>query len=742
MMRIRHVLAIGLLWSSTTLAAAADPDASAALAALTRDYDAHALQRDVYGQVSLGQAAGALPVRDRADLEREVAYADGVRAKLSAVPVAGLTTEERLTAAVLRWQLDDTATALAGDAFVFPGPYGMSELNFVGTALAANPLQTKADEAAYLALVGSAGRQLDAMADRLWRQAAKGIFMPQAQVPRALKALAALRDQAAAWAKPARSASPAFAGQAAAETQAVLAALDRVSGVLGPDYLARGPVNSGLAQYPGGKAYYRQLVKSYTTMETTPEALAAIGREGLKRNSRELASLADRLGITGGHAGLKHFVETDPGFFVKTPEALAARYQHCMDRIAPLLPAWFDPLPKAPYHTRRLDPALEPGMTYGYYEQPISDRPEGEYRFNGSNLDKRSQFNACGLIFHELMPGHHLQVASQLENTALPSFRRTLNIGAYAEGWAEYASNLARDMNAYPDDRDLLGRLMMNAQIYSRLVVDVGLNYDGWTLAEAAKFLRENTFISEPEIESDLFRYGTDIPGQALSYGAGAVEIAAIRRDAEKQAGKDFDIRRFHREVIGHGPLPMAVLRAHVLGERAPVIAREVPPTLRPTMVENFELHFNVLPSALWADLKRLYVKGEKFSSSGFNVVQIADDPLAYLGGTRISKVGPSGKVEQVIARFTAIDDSKMFLALTASYSDGTECQVTYAVRPSGTGADFQLIVHAAQDLPSAPGEVPTPAQMAARVRALVALQDKDLKVYWEGERARLEASQ
>lgn len=559
----RPILCAALLLWSTGAIAADTP--SSRLAAISDRYSQHALDRDISAQVAAGRPAGAVPSRDLTDLQREVALADAMLNELAAIPTVGLTDEEQLTAAMLRWELADKKTPLLGDAYVFPGPYSLFELNFVKPALAANPLATPVDQAAYLDLLGSVAGNLEATRARVERQVARGIYMPRAQVPRAIKALEALRGQMVSYDKPLKPVTVAFAARAAALNSANLAALDALVATLGPPYVAKASDRIGLAQYPGGKDYYRQLVRSYTTTDLSPEALSELGRNGLARNKLELAAVAAKLGIAGGHAGLKHFADTDPGFFVKTPAEVAARYQRCMDRIAPLLPAWFNPLPKAPYAAVRLDPALEPGMTYGYYDQPTPGRPTGEYRFNGANLDKRSQFNSCGIIFHELMPGHHLQIASQLENASLPPFRRNASIVAYSEGWAEYASNLGVEMGAYPDPRDLLGRLMMDAQINSRLVVDVGLNHDGWTMDEARQFLRENTFISETEIESDLFRYGTDIPGQALGYGAGLAEIAALRRDAEKAAGKDFDIKRFHREVVGHGALPMTVLRDHVM---------------------------------------------------------------------------------------------------------------------------------------------------------------------------------
>src|SRR5690606_13661759 len=116
-----------------------------------------------------------------------------------------------------------------------------------------------------------------------------------------------------------------------------------------------------------------------------------------------------------------------------------------IERLQPFVPQYFMTLPEAPYKVQRLDPALEAGMTYGYYDPPTDTRAEGVYFYNGSGLETRSQLNAAALIFHELVPGHHFHIARQFNNQTLHPFRRMgIGISAYNEGWAEYASELPR----------------------------------------------------------------------------------------------------------------------------------------------------------------------------------------------------------------------------------------------------------------------------------------------------------
>ena len=91
-------------------------------------------------------------------------------------------------------------------------------------------------------------------------------------------------------------------------------------------------------------------------------------------------------------------------------------------------------------------PRSNRAMTYGYYQLPSRADPRGYYMFNAYKPEERSVLMAEATIYHELVPGHHFQIALQRENTALIPYRRTLGFTAFTEGWAEYASDLAGEM--------------------------------------------------------------------------------------------------------------------------------------------------------------------------------------------------------------------------------------------------------------------------------------------------------
>jgi len=166
---------------------------------------------------------------------------------------------------------------------------------------------------------------------------------------------------------------------------------------------------------------------------------------------------------------------------------------------------------------------------------PTPAQPRGRYLFNPGQLDQRPMVWAAALIYHELIPGHHFQLALQAENPDLPPFRRYLTHTAFVEGWGEYSSHLGEEMGLYDDPYSLYGRLAMDM------------------------FLE-----SDVQIDSEVLRYSIAMPAQALAYKLGATHIENLRRHAETALGPRFDVRRFHEAVLGNGSLPPDILAKHI----------------------------------------------------------------------------------------------------------------------------------------------------------------------------------
>jgi uncharacterized protein (DUF885 family) len=148
----------------------------------------------------------------------------------------------------------------------------------------------------------------------------------------------------------------------------------------------------------------------------------------------------------------------------------------------------------------------------------------------------------------------------------LPLIRReALELGAFNEGWAEYAAGLPEEVGAYDaDPLDRYGRLVHERFTAQRLVTDTGLNAMGWSLDDARAYMRRTTMESETQIATDTLRYSTDMPGQATAYRMGFLTFRRLHEQAEQRLGGRFDVRAFHEAILGQGALPLTVVEAHV----------------------------------------------------------------------------------------------------------------------------------------------------------------------------------
>jgi uncharacterized protein (DUF885 family) len=171
------------------------------------------------------------------------------------------------------------------------------------------------------------------------------------------------------------------------------------------------------------------------------------------------------------------------------------------------------------------------------------------------------------LFLHETVPGHHLQLALQYENTTLPRFRRLLDYTAYVEGWALYAESLGGRMGVYVEPAQLVGHLGAEMLRAVRLVVDTGLHHRGWTREQAVAYFVAHVVSTADNVAANAARevdryiaWG----GQALAYKTGQLELARLRDGAERALGPRFDLRAFHDEILREGPLPLDLLAARI----------------------------------------------------------------------------------------------------------------------------------------------------------------------------------
>ncbi len=426
------------------------------------------------------------------------------------------------------------------------------------------------DAAAYAERCRRLGGYLDACADRLRAGAAAGRTPVRALVERALAMLdgylAADVGDDPLLAVPA---PPGWDGEAAwrAELEAAVRDVVRPAAVRYREVVAgllpvsRGDEAPGLVHTPGGRAVYDRLVLVHTTLPVGAEELHELGLAAVAELREQFTEVGARL----GHAGFAAVRDAARAAARASggDQALAAA-RRAVARAEAALPGWFaEPLPP-PCRVEAMSPHLGAAGTPPHYSPPTPDgRRAGTYWFNVDEVGVGAGWDLAATAYHEAVPGHHLQLERMLTRTALPAVQRLGFVTAHAEGWGLYAELLAGEMGLYGSDEELAGALVLRLFRAARLVVDTGLHALGWSRSQALDYVLENVPLNAAELTSEIDRY-IAMPGQALAYYTGFVEILRLREEAQATLGDAFDLAGFHAAVLDSGGVPLPALRTAV----------------------------------------------------------------------------------------------------------------------------------------------------------------------------------
>jgi len=448
---------------------------------------------------------------------------------------------------------------------------GGAALNRLGNSLAAFAFERESDRDRYLGHVSDTARLIDQFAERTVGQGERKIVMPRQQLENAGPLLDSIlrmfqRRLPVDESRLGRFSSSAFARETASRVNDEIApAIARFKALLlDADYRNNAPETVGLSQYPGGAEIYAELVQFCTTMEITAAEVHERGLERMKSVRHGMARARDAAGFQGTDKEYLSALNTDPAWRAETAAEIEAAFRRYMDRMKPRLAEFFDFQSPTPCAVSPLPAVLEPSMTFGYYDMPRKSKARGEYFYNTANMTSNNIINVAALNYHELEPGHHLHFSNQLTNETVHPLHNFAFYNAFNEGWAEYAAALAGEAHMYAEPGEMFGRLVMEAFLTSRLVVDTGMNIFGWSLEKARDYMRENSFLSENEICSESLRYSCDTPAQALAYKLGDAEIMRLREKMHEELGERFDIRDFHRAMLHPGGMPLSDLEWHV----------------------------------------------------------------------------------------------------------------------------------------------------------------------------------
>ena len=418
------------------------------------------------------------------------------------------------------------------------------------------PIETPENRAFYLQVLEGFAPFVRTMHEKLEAQARRYIRMPKMCCDLVLQTLSASREAV-------EEGAARFEGCEEA-TNALLTELRDLEATIAGAYYELAPTALGMGQYPGGADLYRREVETYISCSEEPVAIMERGEQELERTEREMLAVARSMGYEGTLREVLDQIQADPRYRFNTPEEMQRALEGHLDKIRPLMPRYFDRMPQADCTVARTSEADEQTSSWGYYNVPVpGESDQGVYYYSAAELDRRCQIRTCAVVYHELLPGHHYQMNLVQEDETLPDIIHHHYDTAYADGWAEYASNLARELGLY-EPMAYFGRLSWDAFLCCRLMVDTGLNALGWTYDEAAQLLREHTMFTELELHTELVRYTCGMPAQALAYKWGSRWFCDLRERMEHTLGAAFDLKRFHAAVLEFGAIPLDILEEHM----------------------------------------------------------------------------------------------------------------------------------------------------------------------------------
>ncbi|MEK7252583.1 MAG: DUF885 domain-containing protein [Actinomycetota bacterium] len=311
----------------------------------------------------------------------------------------------------------------------------------------------------------------------------------------------------------------------------------------------------GLPYLKNGEESYRRAIALYTTTDRSAASIHQIGLDQIAKLGDEYRTLGAEVLGTSNLDEIFTRLRDDPALHFSDGPSIIAASETAMAKAKAAMGGWFGRLPKADCVV-----AETPTGPTAFYFRPAADgsRP-GTFFVNTADPTRWGRYEIESMAYHEGIPGHHLQLAIAGELDNIPEFRKRAFIAAYGEGWGLYTERLADEMGLYSGPLERIGMLSADSMRAGRLVVDTGLHAMGWTRQQAIDYFRNNSPMTQTTIEAEVDRY-IALPGQALAYMIGRLEIQRMRTEAEKKMQERFDIKGFHDTVLGSGLVPLSTL--------------------------------------------------------------------------------------------------------------------------------------------------------------------------------------
>ena len=518
------------------------------------------------GEIQPGE--GRLDSVDPATQQARQKRWQAVLDQLDTIDPAALSSKERVNYAIYHAQIANLLAAQQFKTWQMPFNSDSSFWGDIGYELHGDQLHSAADYQRYLDRLGQIPAYFDQQIANMREGLKRGFSVPRAVLDGrdvSIAAVANLTDPTASdFYAPFKHLPDSFSADQVQALQGealrrvrddVIPAYQRLLDFFRNEYVPQARTTLAAEALPDGKAFYRQQIREYTTLDLDPEAIHQTGLEQVAKIHAQMLQTMQDSGFKGSFAQFLHFLRTDPQFYAKTPDELLMRTAWVAKQVDGQLGKFFGRLPRQRFAIVPVPADIAPYWTAG---RGGADT----YWLNTYDLPSRPLYNLPALTLHESSPGHSLQQSLVREQGDVPDFRKEY-ISAYGEGWGLYSEYLGNEMGIYKTPYERFGYLTYQMWRACRLVVDTGIHHLGWTRQQAIDFMTQNTALSDREIANEVDRY-ISWPGQALSYELGYLKILELRQKAEQALGPKFDVKTFHDALLSEGSVPLPVLEQQV----------------------------------------------------------------------------------------------------------------------------------------------------------------------------------
>jgi uncharacterized protein (DUF885 family) len=510
--------------------------------------------------------------------QRKYFYQDTLQ-QLEAAPSGTASAESELAAEILRYELQNQLEGISFDVERIPAhQFDGLHLLFaqLGSGSSSQPFKSVKDYDNWLGRIEDFDVWVNASIDSFRRGAAEGYVLPKILAERMVQQLLdptiVTEDPTKSlFYTPINNLPATFSANDKerlinAYTKAIrfqiIPAYKRFGEYLRDEYLPKTRSTSGIGSLPHGADQYAYWVKTWTTTSMTPDEIFATGESEVARIRSEMQQVQKQLKIDGTLQEFFQVVRTDPRFTpYKNAEEILQAFRNIQAKIEPNLDRLFVARPKTPFEIRRTESFREATASAEYMPGSADGSRPGIFYLP---IPEPAKFNITSgmdsLFAHEAIPGHHYQVSLQQENERIPKFLRFIWYGSYGEGWALYCESIGRELGLYAQPEQYLGALGDEMHRAIRLVVDVGLHHKGWTREQAIEYMMANEPISEQGAVAEIERYMA-MPGQALAYKVGSLQISRWRAKYEKELGDKFKIADFHDQILRDGCMPLNIMQ-------------------------------------------------------------------------------------------------------------------------------------------------------------------------------------